>query len=139
MPKVRLKTGDYDYGIIRIRDKETGKIRMSRGNGDAVHRAMALFVANGGKPTDLAKANDVKVKKGGNDGMFRMNLGVALRGLVRNGTKVKIGSVSISDLKQKVELPKIEPTVRAKPAKKAKKAKRARRTASTEASASAAA
>jgi hypothetical protein len=127
MPKVRLKTGDYDYGVIRIRDKETGKIRVSRGNGDAVHKAMALFVANGGKASDLAKTNDVKVKKGGNEGMFRMNLGVALRGLVRNGTKVKIGSVSVSDLKQKVELPKIEKIARAKPAKKAKKAKRARR------------
>jgi hypothetical protein len=134
MAKVRLKTADYDYGAIRIRDKETGKIRTSRGNGDAVHRAMALFTANGGKPADLAKANDLKVKKGGNPGMFSMNVGVALRGLVRNGTKVKIGSVSVSDLKQKVELPKVEAIAR-KPAKKAKakkakaKAKKARRSA----------
>lgn len=133
MPKTRLKTGDYDYGVIKIRDKETGKIRTSRGNGDAIHKAMALFLANGGSPTDLAKANELKVKKGGNEGMFRMNLGVALRGLVRNGTKVKIGSVSVSDLKQKVDLPKVEPLTRAKPAKKAKKAKakRARSTTRT--------
>jgi hypothetical protein len=127
MAKVRLKTGDYDYGVIKLRDKETGKIRTSRGNGDAIHKAMALFMANGGSPADLAKTNDVKVKKGGNEGMFRMNLGVALRGMVRNDQKVKIGSITVTDLKQKVELPKIEKTVRAKPAKKAKKAKRARR------------
>jgi hypothetical protein len=55
-----------------------------------------------------------------------MNLGTALRGLVRNDKKVKIGSITVSSLKQKVALPKFEPTQR-KPAKKAK-AKRARST-----------
>jgi hypothetical protein len=140
--KVQLKTADYEYGVIRIRDKETGKIRTSRGNGDAVHRALALHIANGGSLNDVAKANDVKgISKGGNPGMASMNLGTALRGLVRNEQKVKIGSVSVTDLKQKDPvLPKIEPLTRAKPAKKAKakKAKKARRSTASRATASSA-
>lgn len=123
---------DYEYETTKIRDKE-GHVRSSRGNGDAVAKAMLLFTANGGEITTVVNANKLQekmaphLKKKGPKapGLIRMTLGVMLRALVRNGTPVKIGKEVVEKLSQRVELPKVVKTERAAPAAK----KTARKTA----------
>ena len=124
----------YDYETTKIRGKD-GKVRSSRGNNDAVAKAMLLFTAGGGDLVTVVNANKLQekmaphLKKKGPKapGLVRMCLGVMLRALVRNGTPVKIGREIIEKLSQKVELPKVEKIERAakaaKPAKKSKAAK----------------
>lgn len=132
---------EYEYGTTKIRGKD-GKVRSSRGNGDAVAKAMLLFTAGGGDITTVINANKLQermaphMKKKGPKapGLQRMTLGVMLRALVRNGTPVKIGKELVEKLSQKVELPKVEKIERAAPkraksARKADKAKRARKAA----------
>lgn len=119
---------EYEYGTTKIRGKD-GKVRSSRGNGDAVAKAMLLFTAGGGEITTVINANKLQERMAGHmkrkgpkaAGLQRMTLGVMLRALVRNGTPVKIGKELIEKLTQKVELPKVEKIERAAP--KAKKAK----------------
>lgn len=119
---------EYEYETTKIRGKD-GKVRTSRGNGDAVAKAMLLFTAGGGELTTVINANKLQdkmaphMKKKGPraPGLQRMMLGVMLRALVRNGTPVKIGKEVVEKLTQKVDLPKVEKIERA--AKKAKAAK----------------
>ncbi len=120
-----IDTSGYKYGLIRIRDK-SGKLHYSRGNQDAVAKAMLVHVAAGGTVQQVVKFNGLKINADGNPGTVRMAIGVALRGLVRNGTPVKIGSINVKSLKQKVALPKDEAKTPGK--RKAKKAKIVRRT-----------
>ena len=123
--KSSIDTSGYKYGLIRIRDK-SGKLHYSRGNQDAVAKAMLVHVAAGGTVQQVVKANGLKVNAEGNPGTVRMAIGVALRGLVRHDTPVKIGTISVKSLKQKVILPKVEAKAPAKG--KVKKAKTVRRT-----------
>jgi len=118
---------EYEYGVTKIRDK-TGKLRSSRGNGDAVANAMLVHRANGGDMDSIINANKLAdrmkphAKKA--EGLKRMTLGVMLRALVRNGTPVKIGKNVVEKLNQKVEMPKVEKTATSAPkAKRAGKAK----------------
>ncbi len=116
-----INTADYDYKAIKIRDK-SGALRTSTGNGDAVAKAMLLHKASGGSIGSIVRDNKLKMEQGKrNDGLFRMAVGVALRGLVRNGTPVKIGHVTVKTLKQSVALPKVEAL--AAPVRKASKPK----------------
>lgn len=109
---------EYEYDSTKIRGKD-GKVRTSRGNGDAVAKAMLLFTAGGGDITTVINANKLQdkmaphMKKKGPKapGLQRMTLGVMLRALVRNGTPVKIGKEVIEKLTQKVDLPKVEKRV----------------------------
>lgn len=118
--------GDREYATTRIRGAD-GKVRSSRGNGDAVAKALLLFTAAGGDIKDVVTRNklDDKMKPHmkKQEGLRRMTLGVMLRALVRNGTPVRIGKVTVEKLSQKVEMPKVE-KLPAKPAPR-KKAKRA--------------
>jgi hypothetical protein len=123
---------DYEYDTTKIRGKD-GKVRSSRGNGDAVAKAMLLFIAGGGEIVTVVNANRLQdkmsahMKKKGPKapGLQRMTLGVMLRALVRNGTPVKIGKVLVEKLSQKVELPKVEKKAAAERRKpKTAKAKR---------------
>lgn len=106
---------EYEYDTTKIRGKD-GKVRSSRGNGDAVARAMLLFTAGGGEITTVINANKLQERMSGHmkkkgpraPGLQRMMLGVMLRALVRNGTPVKIGKELIEKLTQKVDLPKVE-------------------------------
>lgn len=102
-----IDTGAYDYKTLRVRGKD-GKILYSRGNSDAVAKAMLLDAANGGTTAGIIKANKLKIEASGNAGLQRMSVGVSLRGLVNNGTPVKIGKLTISKLNQKIDLPKVE-------------------------------
>lgn len=124
---------EYEYEATKIRGKD-GKVRTSRGNQDAVAKAMLVFTAGGGEITTVINANKLQdkmaahMKKKGPKapGLQRMTLGVMLRALVRNGTPVKIGKEVVEKLTQKVDVPKvdkIERVAKAKPAKKAKAAK----------------
>lgn len=128
-----VDTATYEYGATKLRDKD-GKVRTSRSNGDAVANAMFLFSAGGGDIEQVIKANklDDKMKPHAKKqpGLRRMTLGVMLRALVRNGTPVKIGRITVEKLNQKVEMPKVEKIERA-PAKKAARvpAKKARKAA----------
>lgn len=125
---------DYEYETSKIRGKD-GKVRTSRGNGDAVAKAMLLFTAGGGEITTVINANKLQdkmaphMKKKGPKapGLQRMTLGVMLRALVRNGTPVKIGKELIEKLTQKVDLPKVEKAVAKKAAAKAPRKARAKK------------
>jgi len=123
--------GDRVYESTRIRDK-SGKLRTSRGNGDAVARAMLLHKSKGGELDAIINANKLqeRMKKHAKmqDGLRRMTLGVMLRALVRNGTPVKIGGVTVEKLTQKVELPKVEIAARSvRSTPKGKKARKSRK------------
>lgn len=123
--------GDREYPAIKVRGAD-GKVHTSRGNGDAVARALLLFlVVKDGDIKTVIERNklDVKVPKGKNPGAVRMSVGVMLRALVRNGTPVYIGSTKVEKLSQKVELPKVEKltAAKARPVKKAAKPKVAAR------------
>lgn len=103
-----VDTKKYDYGVIKLRDK-SGKVRHSASNGDAVARAMAVHTANGGSLKDVASANDIAYKPNGrNPGLIRMSLGVSLRAIVKSGKSVKIGKITVTSLKQKVEVPPVK-------------------------------
>lgn len=125
---------EYEYDTTKIRGRD-GKVRSSRGNGDAVAKAMLLFLSGGGEITTVINANKLKdkmaphLKKKGPKapGLQRMTLGVMLRALVRNGNDVKIGKIVVSKLSQKVELPKVEKRERAA-SKNAARVKSARKT-----------
>lgn len=114
----------YDYGTVKIRNKD-GSLRTSRGSGDAVAKAMLIAVAAGMMAKQIATANDVKMVQGDrNEGLFRMAVGNSLRAKVRAGEKVKIGSITVTKLSQKVDMPKVEAKT-PRPAKGKSKAKRA--------------
>lgn len=125
-----VNTSDYKYDRISVRGID-GKVRHSAGNGDAVAKAMLLLYTTKKTLEGVIRDNGLKMKAdefGGNAGTFRMSVGVALRGLVRNGTPVTIGDVVVKSLRQAVALPKVEKAERsAKPAKKAKKASKPRK------------
>lgn len=129
-----------DYKRSRVVGAD-GKVRHSASNDDAVARAMLTFVAGGGDFDKVIAQNKLgdKYPKGakgfGNPGLFRMSLGGTLRALVRAGTPVKIGSIEVKTLEQRIADPASsawrfgcapQPAVapRAKKAKAAKKAKR---------------
>jgi hypothetical protein len=116
-----INTKNYKYVTLRARGKD-GSIHYSRGNGDAVHKAMLLHVANGGTMKQVIDANKFdKFSTGGNGGTLRMSVGVALRAAVRAGEPVKIGKVTVKSLKQPVKLPELGAATRAAPKRKAKK------------------
>lgn len=124
--KAVIDTSDRDYKKIKYRTPE-GELRVSSGNGDAVHKAMVVLLAKGGTIKDVIAANSLDVKKtGANEGQLRMAIGGALRGLVRNGTAVKIGSIKVEKLTQRVDLPIVESAAPRKAAKKAKAKKSAK-------------
>lgn len=115
----------YDYKTLTTRDKD-GRTRSSKGNGDAVQKALLVYVAAGGDLVKVVKANGLQDRldpaKYDNQGLFRMSLGNSLRGLVRNGTHVTIGDVVVKSLDQRVAVPEA-PAAAAKDKKaRAKKA-----------------
>lgn len=124
----KIDTSGYDYPRVKVRGAD-GKPRYSTGRGDAIFRAF-LVLASKSKDigTDLAKV--VKANKLNdridpasftNIGQFRMSLGNMLRGLVRKGTPVTIGALTVSSLDQKVDVPEFEEGPA--PARKSAKAK----------------
>lgn len=133
---------DYEYDTTKIRNKD-GSLRTSRGNGDAVAKAMLLFTAGGGELTTVVNANKLQermaphMKKKGPraPGLQRMTLGVMLRAMVRNGTPVKIGKITVEKLSQKVEMPKVEKLSAAKPAPRKRGVGKPRKAAANKASA----
>lgn len=106
--KTVIDASRYDYKVSKFRGKD-GKVRTSRGNDDAVARAMLAFLATGKDLMQVARANKLAdrydIKKYDNVGLFRMSLGNALRGLVRNGTPVVIGNETIKSTSQRVSGP----------------------------------
>jgi len=121
-------TDGYDYGVTKIRNAD-GKVRSSRGNGDAVANALLLFTAKGGDVREIITRNklDDKMKPHlkKQPGLLRMTLGVVLRAMVRNGTPVRIGKVLVEKLNQKVEMPAVEKAAVKKTATKKAAPKRA--------------
>lgn len=82
-----------------------GKSKHSAGNGDAV--AQALLGAGPDDLRSIAADNGLsermsKYEKSTNPGQYRMNLGNMLRGMVRKGTHVNIGGVTVEGLAQVV-------------------------------------
>lgn len=106
-----IDMGDRDYKRVKVRDAE-GKLKHTANNGDAVAKAMLVYTSKGGDLKELADKNGLtekfKALTGANNGLRRMSLGVMLRALVRNGTPVKIGSIKVEKLTQKVEVPNLE-------------------------------
>lgn len=103
-----VDTSEYQYKTTKYVGKD-GKTHTSRGNDDAVARAMLQFVASGKDLMQIVRANGLTdrldIKKYDNVGLFRMSLGNALRGLVRNGTPVKIGDIEVKTLSQRIAAP----------------------------------
>ena len=124
--KTVIATGDYDYERVKVRNKD-GSVRYSTGNQDAVARAMLIHVTAGGTVEQVVARNKLDVKPRGkrSEGLFRMAVGGALRGRVRNGEPVTIGKIVVKSLAQRIALPKEEGGAKSKPRKEAKK--RARR------------
>lgn len=119
--KSKINTDDYKYVTLSVRGKD-GKLQHSRGNGDAVHKAMLLHLANGGTVQQIVSANGFdKFSGGGNEGTLRMSVGVALRAAIKAGEPVKIGSITVKSLKQAVAMPKVEKHTASASRKKAKK------------------
>jgi hypothetical protein len=108
--KTKIDTGSYGYKRMAVRGRD-GKLRYSTGNADAVAKAMLIHLADGGTVKQVVAANKLDVAPQGkrSDGLFRMAVGVVLRGLIRNGTAVKIGKLTVKSLKQKIALPKDDP------------------------------
>lgn len=118
----------YGYEKTKVRGAD-GKLKHSVSNGDAVAKAMTVLVATA-KDLRVALGKVVKENKLGaklnidqydNLGLFRMSLGNSLRGLVRNGTPVVIGDVTVKTLEQNVKVPEVK-DVEPKPSRKAKAA-----------------
>lgn len=115
-----IDTSAYKYEALRIRGKD-GKLHYVRGNGDAVVRALALHCIVNGKSIDqVIKANKLETANHANAGQLRMAVGGQLRGLIRNGTPVVIGDVTLKSLDQNVKL--AEEPAGERPARAAKKA-----------------
>lgn len=119
-----VDTSKFNYDTTKVRGAD-GKMRHSRNNGDAIANAMLVFIASGGDIKKVVKANGLTRKMEGreglNAGLYRMNVGVQLRKLVRDGTPVEIGDITVKKLDQVVKVPaEVE-----KPARKARVAKAA--------------
>lgn len=99
---------NYDYERTSIRGKD-GKVRHSASNGDALAKAMLIYTASDGDIGKLIKANGLQDKfdpsKWDNLGLLRMGVGNSLRALVRNGTPVVVGGITVKALDQKVVVP----------------------------------
>lgn len=139
--KTTIAASEYDYATTKVVGKD-GKTKASIGNGDAVQRAMLKFSAAGKDLMQLVRANKLTdrldEKKYDNKGLFRMALGNALRGLVRNGTHVVIGDVTVKSLDQRVALDEVKDGAKPAKAKKAAKRPRKAKSAASEAPAEAA-
>lgn len=114
-----INTADRDYKKMKVRNKE-GVLLHTVNNGDAVAKAMLLHTSKGGTLEEIVNANKLQDKwanlKGGNAGTWRMSLGVMLRAMVKRGEPVKIGSIKVEKLTQKVEVPLEAATKRKKAA-----------------------
>jgi hypothetical protein len=103
-----VDTEKFNYETTKIRGAD-GKLRHSRGNQDAIAKAMLVFVAAGGDIKKVVKANGLTKKMEGRDGLnaglYRMNVGVQLRKLVRDGTPVVIGDITVKSLEQYIKVP----------------------------------
>lgn len=118
-----IDASEYNYEKTKVRGVD-GKLKHSVSNGDAVAKAMTVLVATA-KDLRVALGKVVKENKLGaklnidqydNLGLFRMSLGNCLRGLVRNGTPVVIGDITVKTLEQNVKVPEVK-DAEAKPAK----------------------
>lgn len=103
-----VDTSKYNYDRTSIVGAD-GKTRHSASNGDAIAKAMLVFIAGGGDIAKVIKANGLgdkyDVAKYDNMGLLRMSVGNSLRGLVRNGTPVTIGDIVVKTLEQRVAVP----------------------------------
>lgn len=99
---------ERDYTKTRVVGHD-GRIRHSKSNDDAVARAMLVFTAGGGDIAKVIKANGLgdkyKPEQHDNQGLLRMMVGNSLRALVRAGTPVVIGDVTVKTLEQRVAVP----------------------------------
>lgn len=135
MAKAKSNTIDMsgrDYRRVKVVGKD-GMARHSAHNDDSVARALLTFIAGGGDLDRIIRDNKLgdKYPKGakgfGNLGLFRMTLGGSLRALVRAEVPVKIGSIMVKTLEQRVADPSVGDVKKkakaAKPKKKAGKRK----------------
>lgn len=99
---------EREYATTKIVGSD-GKTRHSKSNDDAVARAMLIFTAGGGDIAKVIKANGLSDKydpaKYDNQGLLRMSVGNSLRALVRGGTPVTVGDITVKTLEQRIALP----------------------------------
>lgn len=99
---------ERDYKKTRIVGGD-GRVRHSKSNDDAVARAMLVFMAGGGNIARVIKDNKLTDKydpaQYDNQGLLRMSVGNSLRALVRAGTPVVIGDLTVKTLEQRVAVP----------------------------------
>jgi len=95
-----LDTKKYNYERVKHTDSE-GKTRHTTSNGDAM--AVALRGLTLSEVEDVARRNGVpeaSLDKWShlNAGMRRMNMGLALRKIVKGGTPVHVGDHTVTSL-----------------------------------------
>lgn len=123
-----IDTSAYPYKTIRVRGKD-GKLHYIRSNGDSVVKALTLHTIVNGKPIEqVVRANKLILSDFTNSGQLRMAVGTRLRTLIRSGTPVVVGDITLKSLDQKVALVVEERRPAAeKPVKKATEAKSAKK------------
>lgn len=116
----------FEYETTKVRDK-SGKLKYSKNNGDAIAKAMTVFLSTGKDIMQVVRANKLtermKGRDGLNAGLFRMTLGVMLRAMVKRGEPVQIGDITVKTLEQRVAVP--EAKVKAPAAARAPRATKA--------------
>lgn len=120
-----IDSSRYKYDVTKVRGSD-GRIRHSRSNQDAIANALLVFTSGGGNLSRVVRDNKIGDKMKPHEdkgaGMYRMNLSNILRGLVRNGTPVTIGDVTVKKLDQNVKVPAEAPAKKARSSKPAAKA-----------------
>ena len=118
---------ERNYEPIKVRDAN-GKAKVSRGNGDAVARALISLDAKAlnavVKENGLTDKHKNRVAESPNMGLARMSIGNSLRAMVRRGEHVVIAGLTIKSLDQNVKVPGIE-TEAAEPATRRRRNKAA--------------
>lgn len=105
-----VDTSKFEYDTIKVRGAD-GKVKHSKGNGDAIARAFLVFSTTGKDIMQVVRANKLAERLKGRDvnaGLFRMTLGVMLRAMVRRGEHVTIGDVVVKSLEQRVAVPEVK-------------------------------
>lgn len=101
--KLSALRGRYD--AIEYLDSE-GKLKKSRGTGDAV--ALAMLGMSEDEVRKTAEDNELEISNKPNFGLYRLAVGNSLRAKIAQGESVVIGSFTVKKLDQKINNPAIK-------------------------------
>jgi len=101
-----INADEYDYKRTKVRGKD-GALHYSRNNGDAIAKAFQLLKVQGKDMASVARDNKLGIKRDDykNQGQFAMAISNRIRAKVKRGEAVRVGSVTVNSLKQRVDVP----------------------------------